>query len=145
MKPYSALRRMRYATILRDPTSDQTSCASYALASWACNGQPSVDLLDRATSYMRPFQSVVGDGVFGVPSGALTTAYDRFGLAYTHSIRVGFVPLTCILKMFSSQAGGCLSHVAARIDGTILDTFDCRAPSHAFKVVGFYATASPVR
>ena len=95
---------------------------------------------------MRPFQSVVGDdGVFGVPSDALAKAYARFGLAYTHSIRVGFVPLTCILKMFSSQAGGCLSHVAARIDGTILDTFDCRAPAHAFKVVGFYATASPVR
>ena len=135
-----ALRRMKVTNLRnQSPFTNAASCTAYALAALLSNGQPSASVIEHCTISMYKYKSTVKEnGVYGVPSNVIRKVYrTEYGLKHTAALIDGErFPKTCILHLYSRKHGG--GHVVARVDGVLIDTFDCTTDEDAYEIAGFF-------
>ena len=118
------------------------SCTSLALAAFASPAAGSATwntVTMGADEHCRPYaeeRDVHPDGWYGLRRLALHKAYGSCGLEYTSALVDGErFPRTCILHLKNVDGE---THAVARVDGTLVDNFDCRADKHGYQVIGFW-------
>lgn len=157
-----ALEKMKLKLVTGDSHTSWISCTALAIASIAEYGVsqrigPSKETMTTAVNaalkyfrtYSKEDQIKYGSDfsrekkLFGLRDKELESFYQWLGFKYiSFCDKDGYVvlqnvrfPKTCIIKIYCKEEGGG-KHVVARVDGTLVDTFDFRKED--FFVVGYF-------
>ena len=139
LKAQAALRRMPVEDVKARHRYRESTCGAVAMAAFATEGQPGTELLAQCTRAAWPHRDgAVVDGVFGVTLRKLRPLYHScLGIRYRAALIDGDrFPRTCILHLVSQTHGK--AHVVARVNGTLIDTFDTANDEDAYYIHGFF-------